>query len=511
MRDRERSVVTSDLLRHRRRMRMCDAVLGVCAVVTAVFRFHALRAGAAPPTVDAGNWLSLGNAWLGLQSRTGPNYPPFVPLAVASTSSLFGVRTAVALCGAVASTLPGLGSYVVLRRISSGLGAVLLGVLLLGANSVGEAAAWGGFPQLVALGALPVFLWQLDTALLTRARRATANASAALLLVLLTSHLIAAVALGATGVLIALHALRSGAIGRFLHERLAQLSCLVAVCVVCLPLYLPLLGSIDADAPLTPRAAQLSLGTVLGHLDFLFGDPLLLWRPIVVATVLTPLALYRRRAELSWRLTTSAIGAIIAVALVTRSSRALAFLPQTVAFAVATWLPGVRAAVDQLSISTRRLVIACGVGVTALVATVGLARFDQQLDSYRVMSPDAYRAITWYRDHVDDAGGLAVSSPGPTPLGWWVEGLTRQPAYYTSAPKYLLFDDERRRARVADRIFSPQFPDDASISFARAKGVRHLLVVSRHAPALDARAEQQLAEQGAVVVYRRPGATVIRL
>jgi hypothetical protein len=141
--------------------------------------------------------------------------------------------------------------------------------------------------------------------------------------------------------------------------------------------------------------------------------------------------------------------------------------------------------------------------VLALVAQVilGLALFPTQTDFYADMRPGTVRAIQWLSDMTPKEATVAVTRVGEQPLGWWVEGLARRPTLYAVSLKWLNFPDERRRASVANDIFTPTFPSAQGLTKACQAGVSYVLVAkewggfdSEQLAAIDA------GHRGAVVV-----------
>ncbi|MFP3915353.1 MAG: hypothetical protein ACLFWM_10800, partial [Actinomycetota bacterium] len=53
--------------------------------------------------------------------------------------------------------------------------------------------------------------------------------------------------------------------------------------------------------------------------------------------------------------------------------------------------------------------------------------------------------------------------------------------YYASALRWLVYDDEIERARVANQLFTSSFPDEETLSVARAYGIDYLIVSKRWA------------------------------
>ncbi|MEY2469633.1 MAG: hypothetical protein QOF21_2331, partial [Actinomycetota bacterium] len=182
-----------------------DAVFVILTLVVIAIRAKALANGGAPPGFDGGDWLAVGHGLFGNAVRpSGATAAPFVPALVALSVSIVGRQAAFVGAGALCSVIPGIGAYIALRRFSPGVGATLLGGLALAAAWVGEPASWGGYPQLVAIGLLPIVVMTADHAIAHLSYRAALGGGLALLLVALTSDFVFAMTLSGTVMVVAL-------------------------------------------------------------------------------------------------------------------------------------------------------------------------------------------------------------------------------------------------------------------------------------------------------------------
>jgi hypothetical protein len=82
-----------------------------------------------------------------------------------------------------------------------------------------------------------------------------------------------------------------------------------------------------------------------------------------------------------------------------------------------------------------------------------------------------------------------------------VEGLGRRPTLYASSLTWLYFADERRRADVANDIFTPTFPSAEGLTKACQAGVSYVLLAKAWG-GFD-------GEQLAAVEAMHPGAVVV--
>ena len=170
-----------------------DLTFSIVVVVLAYYRYHILASNGAPPTIDSGNWIAYGDQILGDGVRSNTIvYPPVVPILSKVSVSLFGLTAGVSGLAAAASTAPAVGIYLALRRLGPELIALPPSILVLGASSIGEATAWGGFPQLIGFGLAPITLVLLDRFLRTWDARSALATGFAFMALLATSHLVGA-------------------------------------------------------------------------------------------------------------------------------------------------------------------------------------------------------------------------------------------------------------------------------------------------------------------------------
>ena len=184
---------------------LATAMFWSLVAFVAVFRFLVMASGEGPATIDSGNWLAFADSLLGDTGRDSSiTYPPLVPLLTKGFVSLLGVSAGVATMGALSSLAPALGLYWSLGQVGLGRRRIVPATLMLTTSTVGEAAAWGGFPQLLGLGLLSVGILVGWRALDEPNRRNAAWMALVLVLALAVSHFMAVVLIAsllvATGV-----------------------------------------------------------------------------------------------------------------------------------------------------------------------------------------------------------------------------------------------------------------------------------------------------------------------
>ncbi|MBX3284840.1 MAG: hypothetical protein KF703_05810 [Actinobacteria bacterium] len=465
-----------------------------------------------PATIDSGNWLAFGHDLLGPDVRSSSIvYPPVVPLLVVAATSVLGVEVGVAVVAAVTSALPAVGCFVVLWQARLRWFAVLLAGLVLAAGSSGEAAAWGGFPQLVALGLLPPTLWLLDRFLRWGGVRRGLAFGVALAIVLATSHFIATAAVASGAVLVGLHAVvrpepRAPSWPRRLRDALPGL----ALSLPLVPLYLALTSVGRAAASSRPDTPEPSFADLPGAADYVLRDFRILWWCLAVVAVLVPPLLADRRRTPLWLVSVSSTATVVALFLYLRDMRVIYLLAP--AGVLALGLLAVDVGVESTGRITARPDRPAALALALLLvlqALLGLQRFSSQVDYYAVAADGVSDGVVWVGEHTDADVLVAVAPVRGAPLGWWVEGRARRPALVGSWLRWLSFPDEQRRARVANAIFGPSFPTRAQVERARRYDV-DLLLVSKAWSGYDRAAVSAAVARGDLVVrFQNRGVVVL--
>lgn len=494
-----------------------DRCLGLLLAVTALARFAVFDDRGAPATVDSGNWLAFGHSILGSAPRSSSIvYPPVVPLLTTGVAAVLGPVVGVALLASVSSVLPALALYLVLRRTGLRWSAVLLAGLLAASASIGEAAAWGGFPQLIGLALVTVFVVSFDAALRSPTWAASARTAGWFGGILLTSHF-AAIFAGLTAgmVLLLAWAAAPDAGGRrwawpFGRWRVAVL-CAVPVVLV-LPIYRPLLEAIAGNRPQGTDTATATVGwsNLIETVEFTYREAPLLWRALVLFAICAPIALLDRWRTPEWRIPTSALVAIAVGTAASHEARFLAFLPTVVLGMAALWVLAGREAVRRPRLAVRTAAVALAVALLAFQSVQGIRLLRDQRDFYGIVAPGTYRGMQWLRSTTDPDTVLGVATVDEAPLGWWFEGYVGRPTFYASPLRWLSYPDELRRAEVANAIFTDSFPDDGALVRARRAGIDLLVVPTGSSRYDPTRMRAFLRRHPDLVAYRNGDVIVLR-
>ncbi|HUR76332.1 MAG TPA: hypothetical protein VMZ22_00150 [Acidimicrobiales bacterium] len=450
-----------------------DVVFASLALAAIVIRGRALADLGVPPGFDGGDWLALGRGLFGEQVRpSGLAASPVTPVLTYASVMLAGARFTFVAFAAVFAVAPGAGVYAVLRNRIASVDAALVAALVVACAASGEAASWGGYPQLLSLGLLPPALVLVDRAFDRGDAKLTVVAGVALLGLVLTSDFVFTLAALATTAIVA-----------------ARLSALVAlkgwrvVRRLLLLLALPLVVSI----PLAAQIAKARVAAVLNpagttavsqsfieRVNFVVADRRLLWHIVLLAGVAAIVLLWERRFETHWRV--GAVVAVVGLALTTLfdEPRLAYLLPTAGALSLGLWSPELRR-LSRLPLFAFAVGLGCLVQFETLPATARL-----QARSYQALTPEMVEAIDWLDARSDSSSLVAVTpyNDGPA-IGWWIEGLAGVRTLTASNLRWLHFDTERATAKQAAQIFASGVPDVARLRRAKAMDVTLVFVDKR--------------------------------
>lgn len=496
-----------------RAARVADLAFAVFLVAVAVYRYVVLTADGAPSTVDSGNWLAFGHTLLGDDATRASSlvYPPVIPLAMAALTSALGPVTAVGVLGAVTSVAQAAGTYLALRSFGLRWAAGGMAGLLAVSSATGEAAAWGGFPQLLGAGLVPLLLLLTDRALRAAPTPrqhwgTTLGAAGCTAGLVTTSHFVTTYAAFAAAVLVLMlfAAQPRGTRAGWLRVRATRLAVIVAPAVLSLPLYVPLLTALGGNRPTSTEASALTWANLFSSIEFSYRDTPVLWRALVLTALATLVLLRDRWREPLWRLAVAGLAAVVASTAVSLEARSLFFLPLSALFALGLWAgsgawprPAARYAVAGLLVAA-----------LAWQTTSGLRLFPSQRDYYGIVTPGVYAAMDWLRD-TPDGTRLGVTTVDDAPLGWWVEGYVQRPTLYATPLRWLSYGDELDRARAANEVFSPSFPDEHTLARAWEADLDFLLIAVDSNRYEEARMETFVADRPCAVAYRNADAVIL--
>jgi hypothetical protein len=410
----------------------------------------------------------------------GVVYPPAVP-ALALAADLFGKPIeGLKLIATVSSLMPAVGCYVAARLGGAGWSSLLPAAFLAVASSIGEAAAWGGYPQLIGLGLMPIALALFDRSLRTWRPGWAALSGLAFAATLATSHLIASVAALAAVLLVCIHLfLRS--MPRPSPSGLVAVAGLVLLPSLPLVLiYVPILQAIyqthgtHGPAPANANVAMRDFPS------YLYRELRAFWYSAQFVGAAGPALYFARRNTKLWPVATAMLAASGLLFVVLHEQRFGYVAPLAAMLGLTAWLdalrtsirPGIRAGSAALALAL--------IPVLGYQSLAGYHWFRVQTSYYQVLTPDWVGALRYLREQTQPGSVVAVSANGRLdPTGWWVQGLGRRQALIDTDLAWLNFPGERERTRQAKWIFDPTVSIQESLRRAQSDGVTYLLIDKR--------------------------------
>jgi len=464
-----------------------DALFLLGILATGTVRFLILRRGGAPPTIDAGNWLAFADSMLGDGVRsTTIVYPPLVPLLTKASVTVFGLTNGVALLAALSSLMPAAGVYVALRYAGLTWEGLAPALLVVAASSVGEATAWGGFPQLIALGLAPVALILFDRFLRTWSLRHALAGGLTVMAVLATSHMVSAAVGLAAGAMLVAALIWPPSPAPPGWRQICRLSLVLLPSLWLAPLYWTLARAFGGNSSVAASPNHLTWSNLVERLEFLFRDTPWMWWLLLPLALCAPVILWRRHRTPLWRVMCGLLAASIVLAAATREQRYFYLLTPVTALGLALWTAWVaellRSGSGTEARARRPSRAAAATGVVLLVAAVtlqfvrGTEFFEHQRDHYGILTPGLVEGIRYLGEASNPGEVVAVTSLNNAALGWWVEAIARRPTIYGSPLHWLIFDDEIRRASIANDLFVPPFPTADRLQSAEAAGIELILL-----------------------------------
>jgi hypothetical protein len=466
------------------------AVAVLVLFAAAAYRAIVIASHHEPSGVDFGNWLMLGHQLLGhpLRGAASVVYPPLVPFLAVVFTHIFGVVWADAILAGLAGIAPALGMYVTARLGGARWAAVVAAALLAFTSSTGEAAAWGGLPQLIGFGFGIASLGFAARLAVTRTLRSALSLGLVLLAVAATSHLVLAqVGVAVVFVILVQVARAPKSFGPrcWLGRRALAVALALAVVpsLLLTPVYLRLLHTVGQSLVVQNQVSPgwPALQAFSTNLSVVYRDVPWLWKAALLITAATPLLLGQRRhrEEPLWLVTTGLVLSFVPQALLSGEPRLVYLVPAAVACAVALWLKQIGSGAVHLG--GRRAVTVTAAAIVAAVSVAswfGITFFQTQRAFYGAFVPSGtVAALNWLRDNTPPQSLVAVTPENGAPFGWWVQGYGRRAALVGSEDRWLSFPAERTRAQEAVAMFSTPDPLDAAVMVdARKLHVQYLVI-----------------------------------
>jgi hypothetical protein len=431
----------------------------------------ALRAAAlaspVPSGIDGGNWLAFGTF-----ERPGIAYPPLVPWLLAGLTSVAGLATGTTVAAVLALSVPALVLLALALWSRRPIPGVIAALAVAGSGALGEVVAWGGYPQVIAIGTAVGALAALAAFCEGGARRSLMAFWLLFAVTAATSHLEAVPGLAAAALVTAWYMF---SVGRPILRRAVLIAMAVAVPMLILaPTYLALIATLGVVPPSPADPAR-----ILGP-----GWPAYLAALAAGPAGLAVVMLRRRAGHPPLERRAHALLVAAAAASVAWAVAFLASGEARLLYDVAVIVPFSLVALWPLlegALRNHRAALPAGLAAfaaAAVVAGTGLNAFPDQVAYYRVMTPDSLAAMRWLaRVPSLQDGDIAVADVRGVPLGWWTEGIVHHEVLFAADLRWLRFPSERTRARRANALlYASGFPAGASASTAEVDGVHFVLL-----------------------------------
>ena len=444
-----------------------------CITATAFIRWRLDREAAYPTGLDGGNWLAFGHAIFGEHIRASSLvYPPLIPVITVASERLFGTYGGVQAVAYGAGAAPALGAYVLLYNWGLQWRAAVLAGFLAASAGTGEAMAWGGYPQLVGLGILPLFILALDKFLTSQSLQTAIAPALLLLLALATSDFVGLFTLlvGFIYLVTRFWLLARTRKGNSVRNVLLGFGATVALALPMAPTYYALAAG-TATNELVKLGARTS-GTALDAFNGVIKDFSAFWLAAFVVAFLAPVLLLMGRDRLP--LLSGAILVPSAALLAIGGENRIAYLvPLGIVVGLGAWLELLWKLPDWARPSLHAALVIC----LAIDVLFGTLYYASQLEYYKVLDPNVVQGLARLSAVSGPNQVIAVSpAPNDWELGWWVEGAAHRRSIYAGNPIWLSFSDEKTRNAIANNIFAPQNDVDQSRAEARLAGATYLFV-----------------------------------
>ncbi|MGH9045310.1 MAG: hypothetical protein ACRDVP_10855 [Acidimicrobiales bacterium] len=498
----------------RRPLLVPEVAFAVICTGVSLYRFVLLYRHGRPTGADLGNWLDIGHFLLGNGLPNGGRsiYPPLVPYLAVGFVQVFGLVLGWALLATVCCAVPALATFWVLRRRGSVWAAVACGTLLLCTSSTAEAAAWGGYPQLIGLGGGLLLTASFDELIESPTSRTAWFTGGLLFVVAASSHLILAQIMPVLVIVLAIHLVRAGAGKRLqvLRALLRHVPRVIGPALALIPFYVWLLGSVGST--FVSQSSTSPLGNpaaLLDNLWVIYRDNPVLWKTLLVLSLVVPILSWRSRRTPLWRLSTALIGGVILETSASSQARFVYLVPLAAAVALGQLVESIRT----FDVRTRIGLHALGATWLGALAVAGLMLFPAQISYYgSFVRPGTVSGLDWIRTHTPANSLMLVAPINGEPFGWWVEGYGRRASLIASADEWLNVARERTRALEAVRLLSsPDVLSAPNLSADRRAGVTWIVLPTAWGGVTTAQLHGFENEHPHAVVFHNPALVVVQI
>lgn len=442
---------------------------------------HLMIPGVVPSGGDGGNWLALAADRFGNGAMAADvSYPPLLPFLLGLIELLSGDEIlAITTVALVSKATLVVATYVATRTLTRWYAFVAAVIVATGGYLL-EAYAWGGYPQILAMGLGLLGSFFVIRYLGTQ-RRVHLWVGLLLCAATLLTHTMVGGLLGASLLIAVLHYLYMTDPRPGPRKRLLKVGLTVAGSV----LVLAALGYLWATAGgLEATINPIGLSRIEALTTVVQEAP---YPWLVIAVLGIGVLFFRYWAEqvastvavgFSWALSSAVLFAVSGeprALMVTQVGMVLlAMVGLASLLATLRTYRGWKAVLHPLAVIV-------GVALVASLATSGVTVYDAATDWYRVVDRPEIASLDRLSSD-SQPGDLVLAATGHhgNPLGWWVQGYADRPAFTAMSPDFLAFPDEREQAELANRFFSGDMDEQESIDLIEEHGVRYIVVDKRH-------------------------------
>jgi hypothetical protein len=418
--------------------------------------------------MDPGEWFALGRGYLGGEGRsTEGAYPPLIPVIFHLLRQVAEPMVVAKLVAVLSVVVIAAAAYLVAREGMDRWFALGITATIALSGVFTESIAFGGSPQNAALMFMILAGLALARYLAAGARRDAVWAGAALSGAALSHHTyfpVACLVFAAVwGAWLTTRpdraAIRSRTIGTIAAGAVAVL--------VFLPIALDFQSS-DYDAPVNSNRFDYTdaIGISIREARWLW------WPVFIVGTLAFPLLL-RRRTNAAWQVGAALTGVAAVLFLFTTEPRLLPPLIVGTALGVGLLLQAAWERTGSTALGAAPLVVAAAMPI--LLWPFADLRAEELYRHYRVMDRSLMGAIEFVDAYEPEGAVLVRKTQKGWPGGWWFEGLTDETIKVGSEERWLGFGQERRNARLADRVFDRAQTGEQAVAAARRGDVQLLV------------------------------------
>ena len=406
-----------------------------------------------PVGVDVANWVRMFYGWFGQVDVADALMPPLVPLLCGLLNEILGLRATSHLVMALGSIAPAVGVWVVCRRRCPDVVLIAAVAAVAMAGATAAATAWGGLPQLIGLGLLPVLVARF----VSLGRSPDAKHGATCGRWMLLAAMVSTLALSIAVVMLLVSLLVTGA-SAFRSRAWVPRFFLYLVPVI--PPYAVILTRLSLPSErATAIGGRNAIWSVLSPLP-------LAWMLVAMVGVVG-----------WWGVGSWSEGRQISVAMMV--SAILVSIAGDVRFAYV--VPSAIAVTACFAAAeTTRTPSLARLGVAALLTVIAVAGIGAQfeaVDTYAELAPlGITEASEWLSANVSSSEVVLVAPVGGAPTGWIVEAHNVD-ALVASRSDWMFFPEERAEAAHAvDLLSGTQWPSDDDLARLVDEDVQWVLV-----------------------------------